>query len=72
MKGTRIREKKYKGYLIRPAVTGFRVHRKEYFVAEYPTLQIAMARIDRVAKKKADLEETDEPVSENKGQFDLF
>lgn len=62
MKGTRIKEMKYKGYLIKPSVTGFRVYRKDYFVAEYASVQIAKARIDRVAeKKKALLGEKREP-----------
>jgi len=51
MKRSRIVETKYKGYVIKPAVTGFKVFRKGYYIEQYSTLQIARNRIDKVVEK---------------------
>lgn len=51
MKGTRIRSIKYKGYLIKPTLTGFRVYRKDYYIDEYPTVAVARLKIDGVAAR---------------------
>ena len=53
MKKSRVVETKYKGYLIKPAVSGFKVYRKDYYIGEYSTRQIAMNRIDKVAAKRS-------------------
>jgi len=77
MKSTRIQETKYKGYLIKPTISGFQVYRKDYFVAQYPTLQVAKTRIDKVVQRKQNLlgRDTSEKIgkqAEEKGQIDLF
>jgi len=71
MKSVRIRERKYRGYLIRPALTGFRVYRKGFYIAEYPTQQIAMARIDRVLSQDGEQPQPP-PTSAGTGQTELF
>ena len=51
MKRIRIKNVEYKGYLIKPTLTGFRVYRKGYYIDEYPTVAIARLKIDGVAAR---------------------
>lgn len=68
MKRTRIRNIKYKGYLIRPALTGFRVYRKGYYIDEYPTMAAARTKIDGVAARR---QATSDKQPEAEGRSDL-
>ena len=75
MKGTIIKDIKYKGYLIKPSLKGFKVFRKDYYIETYSTLQIAKNRIDKVADKRSESQKevnTEECLPENNTQLTLF
>ncbi len=79
MKKSKVVNIKYKGYLIKPDIQGFRIYRKEYLVDVYPTLQVAKSRIDAVVKERHRLIGKDEKLPEDagsvnsdSGQINLF
>ncbi len=76
MKKSKVAETKYRGYIIKPAVTGFRIYRKEFYIGEYATRQIAMHRIDQVVAKRSAMLPPKEPPSggdkSDSGQMTLF
>lgn len=73
MKRSRIVETKYKGYLIKPALTGFKVFRKGYYIDQYATLQIARNRIDKVVDKRMEVEKGKKSQKPpDSGQMQLF
>ncbi len=70
MRRSRVVETKYKGYVIKPSVAGFKVYRKDYYLEVYPTLQIAKSRIDKVAEKEAARKSRTEDSSEESQELD--
>ena len=64
MKSTKVVEKKYKGYLIKPSIQGFKVYRKDYYIDTYGSVQIAKSRIDHAVRKKKELAGKTEPADE--------
>ncbi len=74
MKQTRIVEKKYKGYVIKPTLTGFKVYHKGYFIQEYPTLETVREHIDNLINKHDHLikKDEDKTTSKKSRQLSLF
>ncbi len=77
MKSTKVIDIKYKGYLIKPSIKGFKVYRKSYYIDTYGSVQIARARIDHAVEKKRQLAGKSEPAVESKAdkesqQTELF
>lgn len=76
MKLSKVVEQKYRGYLIKPALSGFRVYRKGYYIAEYASVSAAKARIDHVVEKHraatASTPEDPPSAKPKSGQLDLF
>ena len=74
MKQTRIVEKKYKGYVIKPTLTGFKVYHKGYFIQEYPTLKTVYEHIDNLITKHEQFikKGKDKTTSKKSKQLSLF
>jgi len=77
MRRTRIVERKYRGYLIKPTLTGFRVYHRGFYITECPSLVAVRERIDQLVQKH-DLEKRERAVKEEHSrgeepeQLDLF
>jgi hypothetical protein len=62
MKKTIIKDEKYRGYVIKPGLAGFRIYRKGYYVGEYASKNVAKDLIDKViCKRKVLSEDADTP-----------
>ena len=77
MKRTVIKEEQYRGYLIKPVLSGFKIYRKGYYIGEYASKTVAKARIDEVIRKRHGLSSKDEKThhdsdSASNKQLSLF
>ena len=72
MKRTIIKDENYRGYIIKPVLSGFKIYRKDYYIGEYASKAVAKALIDEVVSKRKSLhsEETENPHRDNEDASD--
>ena len=64
MRKSVIKDQKYRGYLIRPTLSGYKIYRKGFYVGVYPSRTHAKDLIDAVIQKRRNISQKPEPARE--------